>query len=100
MSLLETFIWGFAGSIAVEIVNIYQVFQDENPKMPSRYKNYVFWFVRLILAIIAGGLAMAYKIDNAILAANIGASTPLILHALAKGIQPPNYQGLDLDKSN
>lgn len=96
MSLLETFIWGFLGSLAIEIVNIYQVFQDENPKMPSRYKSYLFWFVRLMLAIIAGGLAMAYKIDNAILAVNIGASTPLILQALAKGIQPPNYKELDL----
>lgn len=100
MSLLETFIWGFSGSVAVEIANIYQVFQEENSKMPSRYKSGLFWFVRLILAIIAGGLALAYKIDNPILAANIGASAPLILQALSQGVRPPNYQAFDLDKTD
>lgn len=98
MSLFETFMWGFSGSIAVEIANIYQVFQDENSKMPSRYKSFWFWCVRLILAIIAGGLAMAYKIDSPILAANIGASAPLILQALSQGVRPPTYQALE-DKS-
>jgi len=89
MSLFEAFMWGFAGSAAVEIANVYQVYQDENIKMPARYKLIMFWVVRIMLAIIAGGLAIAYNINNPILAANIGASAPLILQALSQGFRPP-----------
>lgn len=87
MTLIETFLWGFAGSIAVEVANLHQVFQAEEIKIPERYKYVSFWITRFLLAIIAGGLALAYNINSPLLAANIGASTPLILHALAKGIQ-------------
>lgn len=94
MSLLEAFLWGFAGSVAVEIVNVYQVFQDEKVAMPSRYKSIWFWIIRGILAVIGGGLTMAYNIDAPILAINIGASAPLILQAL--GQRPPNLQKIEM----
>lgn len=89
MTMVEAFLWGFAGSISVEIVNLYQVFQSENIKIPQRYKSKLYWFIRISLAVIAGGLALAYKINNPLLAANIGASTPLILQALSQGLRPP-----------
>lgn len=108
MTMIETFIWGFAGSIAVEVANLYQVFQSDEIIMPERYKLFSFWVIRFLLAVIAGGLALAYKINTPLLAANIGASTPLILHALAKGIQatpsfpndtPPKRRGRGRDKT-
>jgi len=89
MTLLETFVWGFCGSVAVEVVALYHIFQSDPIKIPGRYKSYLYWFIRLCLAVIAGGLALAYKIDAPLLAANIGASTPLIIQAVSKGIKPP-----------
>jgi len=93
MSLLQTFLWGFGGSIAVEIVNVYQVYQQELPKFPPRYTKPLFWLIRFLLAVVAGGLAIGYDIKNPILAANIGAATPLIIQALAQGIKPPMVDG-------
>jgi hypothetical protein len=81
---VEIFAWGFSGSLAVEIVSIYGYLSKDSNKLPDRYKKVLFWFIRLLLAIVAGGLAMAYKIENPILAINIGAATPLIIQALAK----------------
>jgi len=42
---------------------------------------------------IAGGLSVAYNIDNPILAINIGASTPLIVQTLARGYSDHNIDG-------
>lgn len=86
MSMIETFMWGLGGSVAVEVANLYQIYQSEEIVIPVRYKRISFWVVRIILAFMAGGLALAYNINTPLLALNIGASTPLILHALSKGI--------------
>lgn len=86
MPPLEIFFWGFSGSAAVEIVNLYSHFNKDDDKLPYRYRRIGFWIIRLLLAIIAGGLALAYNIENPVLAINIGAATPLIVQTLAKSI--------------
>jgi hypothetical protein len=86
MTPLEIFLWGAGGSASIEVVSIYQIFETEK-KLPPKYSSFVYWLVRLLLAVIAGGLALAYDIDTPLLAANIGAATPLILQALSKGIR-------------
>lgn len=92
LSPLARFLWGFGGSIAVEIVAAYQTFNqaapDEKVALPKRYFQIQYCLVRLLLAIVAGGLAVAYHIDNPLVAANVGAATPLIIHALAQTIPP------------
>ncbi len=86
MTAIEVFSWGFGGSVAVEIVNAVKHY-DLNGELPSRYKDFLFWGLRVLLAIVGGGLAIAYEIDKMLLAANIGAATPLIIQQLAsKGI--------------
>jgi hypothetical protein len=47
--------------------------------------------IRLVLAVMAGGLALAFGAQTSVLALNIGASAPLILKALAQSI-PPSIQ--------
>lgn len=91
---LETFIWGFGGSLAVEIVTLNQhLTASRTVRLPARYKRPLFWFCRLLLAAMGGGLALAYHIqDNQLLAANIGAAAPLIIQALARGLRPPTTQ--------
>lgn len=85
MTFFETFFWGFAGSLSVEIVTIYQMFQSESFDVPVRYKIPLFWLARVGLAVVAGGLAIVYRIDNPLIAVNIGAATPLIMRALSQG---------------
>jgi hypothetical protein len=83
-----TFFWGFTGSAAVEVVMLNQFFQTEPFSLPDRYRRPAFWVVRFLLAVIGGGLALAYEIDKPLLAANIGAATPLIIKAFSEGLKP------------
>jgi hypothetical protein len=46
-----------------------------------------FWITRFVLALVAGAIAVAYEIDQRILAFNIGAATPLIVTFMAKGLR-------------
>lgn len=90
MNVTTTFLCGFAGSVAIEIAALHQIYQDwtgNTNSLPARYKKVGFWVTRLGLALIAGGLAVAYEIDKPILAVNIGASAPLILNALGQGFK-------------
>lgn len=93
MTTLSAFLWGFGGSVAVEIVSVAQqidVICDGGITLPARYGRCIFYIIRLLLATIAGGLAVAYQIDRPLLAINIGASTPLIVQALAQGVPAPS----------
>lgn len=84
MTLTEIFIWGFGGSLAVEVVDFSKTYYAENYSLPFRYRLWHFYVLRLILAAVGGGLAIAYKIENPILAANIGAATPLLIESLTR----------------
>ena len=88
MSPFETFAWGFAGSVAVEVITLLAIYQTSPLRVPSRYRRTGFWITRLILAILAGALAVGYGIEQRILAFNIGAATPLIISSLARGFRP------------
>ncbi len=87
----EQFAWGFLGSMAVEVVTVFRLLQRmESPALPARYRSPLYWTVRLALAAVGGGLAIAYDIENPILAANIGAATPAIVMTLTRdpALQP------------
>lgn len=84
MPPIEMFLWGFGGSAAVEIITLYGHFNDDNKSLPARYCRIGFWIVRLLLAVIAGGLALAYNVKNPILTIHVGAATPLIVQTLAR----------------
>ncbi len=82
MNIFETFIWGFIGSF---IIDLYGAFQGKNSS--KKYKTSTDWIVVVLLAIVAGFMAVAYNIDNRLLALQIGASTPLLLNKLKSPIQ-------------
>jgi hypothetical protein len=90
MSVTTTFLCGFAGSLAIEVAALHQVYQawtSTTTSLPDRYKKVGFWVTRFCLALAAGGLAVAYEIEKPILAVNIGASAPIILNALGQGFR-------------
>jgi len=85
------FLCGFLGSFAAEVINVYQLYAAAGNKkrvLPPHYKSIGFWIIRFLLAVIAGGLAIAYEIDKALPAINIGIATPLIIKALGEGVKP------------
>jgi hypothetical protein len=85
---IETFLWGFLGSAAVELVTLLAFYQSRRARLPGRYRKVGFWITRFALALLAGVLAVGYEIHQRILAFNIGAATPLIVGLLAKGLRP------------
>lgn len=85
MTILQQFLWGFVGSLAVEIVKIHFVL-GASRRLPLRYSKPMFWIARLLLAVTAGGLAVAYDIKTPVLALHVGAATPLIVQALAQNL--------------
>lgn len=85
MNSLERFFLGCAGSVAVEIITLYRIYQSDPEHLPARFHRIGYWAVRICLVLVAGGLAWAYKdIHNPILAIHVGASAPLIIQAFAE----------------
>ena len=87
MHPVETLLWGFLGSAAVELMNLFGYYTSRRGRLPIRYRKVGFWITRFVLAIVAGAIAVAYEIDQRILAFNIGAATPLIITFMAKGLR-------------
>lgn len=91
MTPFAAFAWGAAGSLAVEIVTAYHAITANDGNLPKRYAKLPFLLVRGLLAIIAGGLAVAYGIQQPLLALNVGAATPLIIKTLADTAPTPSH---------
>lgn len=89
MTSTEIFLWGFGGSLAVEAVELSKIYYRRRYALPYRYTLWHFYVSRLLLSIVGGGLAIAYGIDKPLLAANIGAATPLLIEALSRGLSDP-----------
>lgn len=87
MNPATTFLCGMGGSIAIELVALYEAYQTEPFRLPERYSKFWFYVIRILLAMAAGGLAVAYEIDEPLLAVNVGVSAPLLLQTLARGLQ-------------
>jgi hypothetical protein len=87
-------LWGFLGSAAVELMNLFGFYTSRRGRLPSRYRKVGFWITRFVLALVAGAIAVAYEIDQRILAFNIGAATPLIITFMAKGLRQPPQEAV------
>jgi hypothetical protein len=80
------FFWGFMGSIFVDI----GAMEEErrlNGTIPERYRDPHYLLTRLLVALSAGAIAVAQEARQPLAALQIGASAPLILRGLARGIQ-------------
>jgi hypothetical protein len=83
---LRAFLWGFGGSLAVEILLAGRIYYTEPIRVPARYKRFGFYVFRFLWAVIGGGLALGYQLQNDIAAANVGAAAPAIVAAFSRGL--------------
>jgi hypothetical protein len=90
MTNVEVFFWGLGGSLAVEVVELSKIYYRRRFAVPYRYTLWHFYVSRVVLSLVGGGLAVAYAIDKPLLAANIGAATPLLIEALSRGLSDGN----------
>ena len=78
---------GLAGGVAAETLKWYRIREELHKGIPDYAKKWLYWLVTLIMICLGGGLAYAYEqSDNVelsvLLAANIGASAPMIVSAV------------------
>ena len=54
MHLSETFLWGFLGSAAVEIMSLFGFYTTRRGRLPGRYRKVGLWVTCFVLALVAG----------------------------------------------
>jgi hypothetical protein len=90
LSPLAAFLWAAGGSLALEIISLYnEIRAEKTTGLPKYYRSPVFWIVRIFVTGIAGGLAVAEGASRPLLAVNIGASAPAILQLLSSAGSAP-----------
>ena len=94
MTDLETFLWGMLGALGVELAGMYRLCRSG--KLPSRYTSSLFWLIRSLVIAGGGAVALAYSLSgltiSSLLAANLGAATPLLLAELAQLTPEPGTE--------
>lgn len=85
------FLFGCAGGALLELLRWWKL--RESPEWPIYARKVAYWLVTFAMIVAGGLVAIAYGTGQttAILAMNLGASTPAIIGALAA--QPPKADG-------
>ncbi|WP_425665711.1 hypothetical protein [Sinorhizobium fredii] len=79
---------GAFGSAAVEVGAAAKACADLDGSCPERYKKPFYLFTRVAMALIAGAIPTVLEAANALTAFYMGASAPLILDRLQRGLEP------------
>jgi len=83
MGPMAQFLWGAAGSIAVEVVHLVRIF-NSGKSFPKKFKTPWYWVARVMLAVVAGMVSAATQFNLPLLALQVGAATPMIVDGWAK----------------
>ena len=83
----KAFLAGFTASFGVELVALLRSYQRGRNYVAVRYRDWLFWLPRMVLAVVAGIVAWLFYVPGMSAAASlyIGAATPLILAQLSTG---------------
>lgn len=79
---------GVLGSLAVEVASAVKDCLAIEGRCPERYKKFPYLLFRTVLAFVSGALPVIMASPNPFNAFYLGASAPLILDRLAKGVKP------------
>ena len=92
MGILEILLFGMGGGFAAELVGLWKLRHRTRGELPEFLRSPFYWLVTVGMIVIGGGLAALYGKSGAtlspLLAANIGASAPLIIGALVEQTPP------------
>lgn len=76
------------GSLVVEVGACCRAMANAEGDLPTRYGKPLYLFVRLLLALSGGTLAVVFDAPTALAAFYLGASAPIVLDKLAQGAIP------------
>lgn len=90
MTVWETFLWGAFGSIALEVITFWRAVRRNRYIFSFEQRQIGYYVVRLVVAIIAGGVAVGVGAQSKLLAIHVGVAMPLIIEHFAKA--PPRLR--------
>ncbi len=95
-----------AGGLAINLLNLAELKNVPKDRRPD-LTDWLYWLYFLVTPALGAGLAYLYQISNIemkpLLAANVGASAPLILRSMAAAIPagvPPNSKSAQAGKKS
>jgi hypothetical protein len=95
----SVFIWGVVGGIAAEAVAMRAIFQNDKRRWSLDRKRPAYWIFAAAFCLLGGGTALAHMDSGAkltaLLAFNVGATWPLILHKGAGALPPGQLKYVD-----
>ena len=71
----------------MHLIGLYSLYLKTNLEIRERYRRVGFYFVRIVLMVLARGLVLAYEVDKPLLAMNIGAAAPLMIRQIRRELQ-------------
>ncbi len=103
MGSIETFIWGFIGGVGAELTVLFGVREQFPDRFPHWIRSGAYYVVALLMALLGGGIALAYVRSgtnlSAILAIQVGASAPLFFRrardVVSEPPKPPDASRVD-----
>lgn len=87
MAIPDYYVWGVLGSVAVEAAAALASCVQEGFALPARYRHLAYPIIRLIVALCAGMMPIVLDAQSIYAAFYLGASAPLLLDRLAKGVE-------------
>ncbi len=92
MGIVETLLFGMGGGFAAEMVGLWKLRHSSRSELPDFLKSPFYWMVTVVMIGVGGGLAVLYVKSgaslNPFLAANVGASAPLIIGLFVEQTPP------------
>ena len=88
---------GFIGSVTVELGAAFKECSELNGRCPERYKQRAYLTFRALLAFASGTIPVVMDAPNALTAFYLGASAPLFLDRLARGVKPAPLATKDVE---
>ena len=85
---LSSYWIGVVGSITVELGAAFRECSELNGRCPERYKQPAYILFRTLLAFASGTIPAVADAPNALTSFYLGASAPLFLDRLGRGVKP------------
>ncbi len=91
---MDHYLIGVLGTIAVELAAMAKATASLGGRVPSKYRSPFYLLTQALLALGGGGVpAVVIDTESKLAAFYLGASAPLILDKLARGVSLDHFRG-------